>query len=144
MLRRYCQLRPVSKKWAEKPAVIVYPDGREQCNLVKREGLNLYNQRIAKMVKRKHGRCCLEGICPVCPGRLSLIEATFEHEDGRTSGHRDDRIELPDGTWINGAAHRRCNQWKGSRYIPYNDPVALEQWMAEHAGRASRAKEEVA
>lgn len=64
-LRSYTRLRPVAKKWLERPDLLI-------------------------------------------------------REDGRTSGHRDDRIELPDGTWINGAAHRSCNSWKGSRRIPYN------------------------
>jgi hypothetical protein len=56
----------------------------------------------------------------MCPGKLAENEATFEHERGRGAGKRDDRIELPGGTWINGAAHALCNEWKGSRYIDYN------------------------
>jgi len=121
MLRSYSRIPAVSKKWASRPAIITYPDGREQCNLAHREGMSEYLKRTAAMVKRQKGRCCLENECPDCPGRLDVIEATFEHENGRTSGNRDDRIELPDGTWINGAAHRRCNSWKGSRFIPYNE-----------------------
>jgi hypothetical protein len=35
-------------------------------------------------------------------------------------GKRDDRTELPDGKWLNGAAHYECNQWKSSRLIRYN------------------------
>ena len=121
-LRTYSRLRPIAKKWLEKPDLIIREDGREQCNLATRGGLRLYHERVAAMVKRQNKRCCLEKHCPTCPGRLELFEADFEHEDGRTSGHRDDRIELPDGTWINGAAHRQCNKWKGSRRIAYNTP----------------------
>ncbi len=57
------------------------------------------------------------------PGRLLLKDATFEHEDGRGAGgsKRDDRIVLPDGTWINGVSHLLCNSLKGSRHIPFNE-----------------------
>jgi hypothetical protein len=75
------------------------------------------------MLVRQRFRCCLEGVAPGCPGILSPLEATFEHEFGRgmNGAHRDDRIELPDGQWINGAAHGVCNAWKGSRRIAYNN-----------------------
>lgn len=123
-LRTYTKLRPIAKKWQDKPDVIVLPDGRELCNLATAGGLRIYHGRIRTMVLRQDRRCCLEGHCPDCPGRLEVYEADFEHEDGRTSGHRDDRIVLPDGTWINGAAHRKCNSWKGSRRIAYNEKGA--------------------
>ena len=32
----------------------------------------------------------------------------------------DDRIVLPDGTWINGVSHLQCNSAKGSKHIPFN------------------------
>lgn len=99
--------------------VKVYPDGREACSKFY-EGRAEYRLRTLAMLERQSGRCCLEGYAPMCPGRLIPEEASFEHEQGRGGGKRDDRIELPDGTWINGAAHILCNQWKGSRYIDYN------------------------
>ena len=101
------------------------PDGREICFTVgtvnqSRRGRIEYRRRTLAMRERQGGRCCLEMYAPMCPGTLKPQEATFEHEHGRGGGKRDDRIELPDGTWINGAAHALCNIWKGSRHIPYN------------------------
>lgn len=59
----------------------------------------------------------------MCPGYLYEEDATFEHEYCRGGGKRDDRTELPDGTWVNGAAHMACNYWKGSRHIGYNSAI---------------------
>lgn len=97
-------------------------DGREVVNMATSQGRSEYRHRIGLMLSRQKNRCCLEGHCPTCPGYLRLVDASFEHEHGRGAGgaKRDDRIELPDGRWVNGAAHRWCNGWKGSRYIPYN------------------------
>jgi hypothetical protein len=72
------------------------------------------------MWERQDGICCFYGFIPECPGRLMLREATFDHENKRGAGKRDDRIELPDGRWINGAAHLQCNNAVGSKRIPYN------------------------
>lgn len=109
------------------PYIKVFPDGREvlQTRLVDEvgaEGRAEYKRRVAAMWKRQDGICCLYGFLPECPGQLLLKEATFEHEGGRGSGgsKRDDRIELSDGSWINGAAHLVCNNLKGSRRIAYN------------------------
>lgn len=101
-------------------AIHVYPDGREVCWKGSPEGRAEYRKRTLEMRTRQGGRCCLEFYAPMCPGRLSEAETTFEHEDGRGGGKRDDRIVLPDGTWINGAAHALCNGWKSSRFIAYN------------------------
>lgn len=99
--------------------VRIHRDGREVCQRTP-NGRAIYRQRTEDMRQRQEGRCCLEFYAPMCPGPLRLAEATFEHENGRGGGKRDDRIALPDGTWINGAAHMGCNGWKGSRYIAYN------------------------
>jgi hypothetical protein len=112
----------------DKPKIIlpvkVMRDGREICakgiDAAGREGAAEYKSRTRKMWTRQKGICCLYGYCPDCPGPMALEEATFDHEDGRGGGRRDDRIELPDGTWINGACHGPCNGWKGSRRIDYN------------------------
>lgn len=103
-------------------ALYIYPDGREKCRMDTILGRALYRGRTLEMQKRQNGRCCLEFYCPTCPGSLRAHEATFEHESGRGGGggKRDDRIVLPSGRWINGAAHAHCNSWKGSRYIDYN------------------------
>jgi hypothetical protein len=96
-------------------------DGREVCNDLTAAGRREYRTRTLEMRLRQRSICCMYRYCPTCPGYLPEGEATFEHEMGRTAGHRDDRIEV-DGKWINGAAHSLCNQWKGSRKMPYNVP----------------------
>lgn len=96
-------------------AVKTFLDGREVCQ--KNEaGRNEYQRRITLMWERQKKCCCL------CWRPLRRNEATFEHEAGRGmgGGHRDDRIVLPDGTWINGAAHGHCNSEKGSQRGSYN------------------------
>ena len=101
--------------------VKVYPDGREVCADTV-AGKREYVARVARMVVRQKYRCCLQSYAPMCPGYLHPDYATFEHEGGRGhgGGKRDDRTELPDGTWLNGAAHADCNMWKASRFIDYN------------------------
>jgi hypothetical protein len=118
--------KPKDKPRLDLSAVRVYRDSREVCitalnHPAGAEGRKEYKRRIAAMHKRQKGICCLYGFIPECPGKLSLREATFEHEAGRGGGKRDDRIELPDGTWINGVSHLLCNSTKGSRYIPFNE-----------------------
>jgi hypothetical protein len=105
------------------PTVHVYADGREECNYLV-AGRAEYGRRITLMLDRQNGICCLHGHAPMCPGQLRRQGATFEHQHGRGhgGGKHDDRTELPDGTWVNGAAHWECNNWKGSRYIDYNAP----------------------
>lgn len=107
-----------------KAVIIVrtYPDGREVCNQETKSGRSKYRWRTLEMLERQEGRCCLQYYAPMCPGKLSEEESTFDHEGGRGAGggKRDDRIVLPDGRWQNGACHARCNGWKGSRFIDYN------------------------
>ena len=112
----------------ELPHVKVFPDGREVCQTrldhpEGAEGRAEYKRRKEAMWERQKGICCLYGFLPECPGKLLLKQATFEHEDGRGAGgsKRDDRIVLPDGTWINGVSHLLCNSLKGSRHIPFNE-----------------------
>ena len=109
----------------ELPNVKVFPGGREVCQTrldhpEGAEGRAEYKRRKEAMWKRQKGICCLYGFLPECPGKLEIKLATFEHEDGRGGGKRDDRISLPDGTWINGVSHLMCNSLKGSRHIPFN------------------------
>lgn len=111
------------------PAVFVKRGGREVCNMQSSEGKAEYRSRTLDMRIRQGERCCLEFYAPMCPGALREDEATFEHEGGRGGGKRDDRIVLPDGTWINGAAHALCNGWKGSRYIAYNRGQDRKPWI---------------
>ena len=104
----------------EKPWIKIVRDGREVLDTTTVKGAEEYKRRKWDMRDRQKGRCCLEGFIPECPGLLRRSDCTFEHEDGRGGGKRDDRIVLPDGTWLNGASHSQCNYLKGSRYIPFN------------------------
>lgn len=110
-------------------ALIIYADGREKCLMKTVLGRELYRARTLEMRTRQGNRCCLEFYAPMCPGPLRVAEATFEHETPKSGGRRDDRIILPDGTWINGAAHAACNVWKGSRHLPYNQEHNRAPWV---------------
>jgi hypothetical protein len=110
-------------------AVRVFRGGREACNMLTKEGRDIYRQRVRYMWERQDHICCLRGHIPECPGKLNWSEATFDHEvpRGYGGGERDDRIEITvkrrgivKVLWQNGAAHPECNISKGSRRIPYN------------------------
>ena len=135
MTHAYLRYVPPLPKPKDKPRpdlapVKVYRDGRERCitslsHPMGSEGRKEYNRRKALMHQRQGAVCCLYGFIPECPGTLLLRDCSFEHENGRTGGKLDDRIELPDGTWINGVSHGLCNGLKGSRYIPFNEHCAI-------------------
>jgi hypothetical protein len=88
-------------------AVRRYRDGREVCQ-DSPAGWREYKRRVSVMVERQNFRCCL------CKRRLSLGNATFEHQRRRGMGAawRDDRITKDGQDW-NGAAHWVCNSKKG-------------------------------
>jgi len=98
-------------------------DGREVCFnhplTGTSEGRAEYKRRLALMLERQNGICCLAVHLNCCAGPLRLKDATWEHEAGRK--FRDDRIELPSGRWINGAACYNGNQLKADWKIKYND-----------------------
>jgi len=115
--RRPYRYRPRPKpvnvlRWtiSEDGALCIMPDGREICQ-DNPAGRALYNSRVEAMVQRQNFRCSL------CPKRLTLSEATFEHSAGRGNGgaHRDDRISDEKGEWLNSACHWFCNRKKGSK-----------------------------
>lgn len=85
--------------------------GREVCNLKTRAGKQIYRDRVTAMLERQKGLCCN------CRKPLAREEATFEHENGRGAGKRDDRI-LVKGKPINGASHLICNSQRGSKRTP--------------------------
>lgn len=127
-------------KYLCEDGVIRYPSGREVCHLMSKKGLDVYMARKRQMLERRGGMCCLHGHIPTCPGKLFWKDCTFDHEvpRGHGGGSRDDRITLPDGRWLNGAAHSACNIAKGSRRIPYNDAynAALRAGVEAGVGRA--------
>ncbi len=111
---------------AKKPAVQVYRCGRECCDLLTKAGRDEYARRKRAMWMRQGKRCCLEGWVEGCPGKLTLADAVFEHQDGRGmgGGHRDDRIQKNDPKTgqmkpYNGVAHPYCNLVKMSQRIDY-------------------------
>lgn len=106
----------------KQPAVRIFKDGREICNLLTKPGRDEYDRRKRAMWERQRRRCCLEGWIEDCPGNLKLAEAVFEHQDGRgmNASHRDDRIEK-DGKPYNGVAHAWCNTKKGGVRINYHE-----------------------
>ena len=96
-----------------KPAIKVYPDGREVCNMSTPLGRGEYFGRLGEMVERQMYVCAL---CPSDDG------AYFDHEAGRGAGGglRDDRIVV-DGHWQNAALCYSCNQEKGSKRYHWVD-----------------------
>lgn len=104
--------RGSGKHWESKPAVIIRGE-REICNPVTIEGRAEYKWRTMLVFVRQDGICCN------CLEPLSLSECTFEHEDGRTSGRKDERTAIfEDGRFVrhlNGASHLICNSRRGSR-----------------------------
>lgn len=123
-LLRKTRLSPVSRR--KRAAIRVMPDGREIVKRFTPEGLRIWLARLEQMSVRQGWICCLHGYCPTCPGPLQFCGIPdFEHEFGRRKARgRDDRIEVEVNGLklrLNGAAHRACNQWKGSRVIAYNE-----------------------
>jgi hypothetical protein len=96
----------------KKPAVFVLAGGREICNADTQAGRLEYQLRIRAMLIRQRGLCCN------CRKSISEDEQpTFEHENGRGGGKRDDRI-MVDGKPLNGASHLQCNYERGSKRTP--------------------------
>lgn len=102
-----------------RPAVKVFRDGREVCNMLTKAGKDEYHARIHTMWERQ-GRKCGLMITPQCKvrqGRLPIDQATFEHSQGRGmgGGKRTDAILDSDGKWMNMAACPFCNIAKASK-----------------------------
>lgn len=122
--------KPKDQPKLKSPAVWVRRDDKEECNLLTKEGRDIYRQRTRQAWERQGHMCCLYGHIPECPGKLPWAIATLDHETprGYGGGSRDDRMEIKvkqkDGTFKikrqNGAAHPECNIAKGSRRINYN------------------------
>ena len=104
----------------QRPAVKVFAGGREVCDMTTKAGRDEYRNRVRIMWERQ-GRKCGLMITPQCKaknGRLSIDEATFDHETvrGMGSAKRDDRIEI-DGRDVSRAVCAFCNCHRGSRPI---------------------------
>lgn len=93
-------------------AVRTMKDQREICQQQTKAGADEYRLRRMLMRARQNNLCCLCGLW------MSEEECSFEHENGRGGGKREDRI-LIDGKRVNGASHCRCNMERGSRRTPF-------------------------
>ena len=93
-------------------AVKVYPDGREVCSGTP-EGMDVYCLRRIEMWERQSSTCA------ICGEWLSSTCITFDHEDGRTSGHKNEKLWRDDGRPMNAAVHLYCNIQRGSKRTPY-------------------------
>lgn len=94
----------------EVEAVQIGEGGKEVCSDTL-AGQKEYKRRVELMWRRQHGLCCN------CRLPLELSKATFEHENGRGAGKRDDRLEV-NGKPTNGASHEICNGERGSKRTP--------------------------
>jgi hypothetical protein len=108
--------KPKDQKRRKLNPVIIFPDGREVCNMQSAAGRAEYERRKDVMHRRQNSRCIL------CGKHLERVRASFEHEDGKgmNSSHRDDRIWKVDPVTgerksYNGVAHGWCNGRKGSK-----------------------------
>ena len=113
--------KPKDQKKPPKPAVKVYADRREVCNMNCKEGRDIYAGRVREMWERQNRKCGLQ-ISPQCKarnGRLLINEATFDHSQCRGMGgaKRTDRIWDESGRPMNMAVCCFCNSMKSSRSL---------------------------
>jgi hypothetical protein len=111
--------KPKDSKKPPKPAVKVYRDGRECCNMLTKAGRDEYSHRVDIMFDNQGKRCGLR-ITPQClekQGRWPRSMMQFGHPRSRGGGKRDDRISI-DGKPSGAAALCPfCNIRQGSRPI---------------------------
>ena len=100
-------LKPKDQKRKPKPAVMYRRDGKEICDKSTVRGRIEYKTRTLLMFRRQ------KQICRWCGFPMIWEDATFDHDNGRTKGNQDDRIEV-DGKWQNAAVHGTCNGERGS------------------------------
>lgn len=108
----------VSKRHLRRPDLIIKDDGREVCNPSTPGGKRLYAERLEQAFNRQYDPAVGYVRCCNCVKRLKREDATFEHERGRHPARIDERLELPDGTLLNGASHGWCNCLRGSKRTP--------------------------
>lgn len=89
------------------PAITTMPDGKEICSPTG-SGAREYRRRTLAM-RARQGE-----LCRWCGMWMPEDETTFDHDDRRTKGRRDDRIVVL-GKRKNAAVHKLCNGERGSR-----------------------------
>ena len=109
-------LKPKDQKRKPIPPVEVRDDGKEICADTPK-GREEYRLRTLKMGDRQ------KGICRWCELPMYYGDCSFDHDNGRTKGNRDDRIEI-DGRETNAAVHPQCNAERGSSRI-----LTRKEWL---------------
>jgi len=107
-----------------KPAIKVFADSREICDLTTKGGRDEYRNRTRSIYDRQGRRCALQihQFCKERHGAWPFEQIQFDHETGRTKSRQDDRIVIEkDGKLVpqNAAVCPWCNTMKGSRQIDY-------------------------
>lgn len=97
--------------------VKIHDDGREVCNKHTDGGLAEYHERLRICYQRQYDPAVRYHRCCNCKKRLEWGDVCFEHENLRTAGKIDERVEV-DGKPRNGASHVICNLKRGSRRTP--------------------------
>lgn len=104
-------LKPKDRKRIKPPAVTIMPNGQEICSPTP-AGKKEYRRRTLAMRTRQNE------LCRWCGKWMSETDCTFDHEEGRTVGRRDERI-FANGRKQNAALHFICNGLRGSSRAPY-------------------------
>lgn len=124
-------LKPKDQKRKRKPYVMDRRDGKEVCDKSTEGGRIEYRTRTLLMFRRQ------KGICRWCGMPMIWESATFDHDNGRTKGNQDDRIEV-EGRWQNAAVHGECNGERGSiRHLTRAGWLASKQGQGSHSGNKS-------
>lgn len=121
--------KPMDQKKSPKPAVKVYKDGREVCDLTTKAGRDEYSRRVDIMFDRQGKRCGLM-IAPQCKekkGRWPRNMMQFGHARSRKFGGsaREDRIEIDGKPTDSRALCPWCNSLQSSRPITDFDEIPL-------------------
>lgn len=110
-----------------------FPDGKQICSNTPK-GRAEYRNRTLAMAERQGW------ICRWCAKPMFEGDVTFDHDNGRTKGNQDDRIEV-DGVPHNAAVHGSCNcergssriltrvewlMWKANKYEPLLDSSEIQ------------------
>lgn len=115
-------LKPCQMKRRPIPVFEVTDDGKEICSNTPK-GRAEYRNRTLAMAERQGW------VCRWCEKPMRLGDVSFEHDNGRTKGNQDDRIEVG-GVPQNAATHGGCNCERGSSRI-----LTRVEWLAWKANK---------
>ena len=123
--------RDLAPRTDKNEALTIYPDGREVCNDTA-EGLELYARRRIDMARRQGWKCAISGQM-MCVDQGYWNSVSFDHQNGRGGGKRDDRIWDKNGNPMNAAVCYGSNIVKGSKRTPYQfqTKITKAEWEAK-------------